>query len=133
MANQVTVKDTQIHVGDTIRVFYRIIEKEEKAGKTKREVKQEVRERLQPYEGIVIGIRGDGDNKSFTVRRMGLDGVGIERIFPVLSPWISKVTIKKRGFPKRAKLNYIRDLKGQNRIRSITLAKKGKEKVTSKS
>lgn len=118
MANQVTVKETQIHVGDTIRVFYRIIEKEVKAGKTKKEVKQEVRERLQPFEGIVIGIKGEGDNKSFTVRRIGIDSVGIERIFPVISPWISKITVKKKGIVKRAKLNYLRDLKGKIRIKS---------------
>lgn len=97
MANQVTVKETPIHVGDTVRVFYRIIEKEEKAGKTKKEVKQEVRERLQPYEGVVTAIRGEGVNKSFTVRRIGVDKVGIERIFPVVSPWIGKITVRKKA------------------------------------
>lgn len=110
MANHVLVGDTQIHVGDTVRVFYRIIEKEVKAGKTKKEVKQEVRERLQPFEGIVIGIKGEAENKSFTVRRIGVDNIGIERIFPVVSPWIRKITVKKKGLVKRAKLNYLRSL-----------------------
>lgn len=109
MANQTTIKNTKVAVGDTVRVFYKIIEKEVKAGKTKREVKQEVRERLQPYEGIVIAIKSVAENQSFTVRRIGVDKVGIERIFPVISPWIDKVTVLKHAKVRRAKLYYIRN------------------------
>lgn len=97
MANTVNIKNTQIHLGDTVCVYYRIIEKEEKAGKTKKEVKQEVRERIQPYEGVVTKIRGSGVNKSFTVRRVGADNIGIERIFPIYSPWIDKVIVRKKA------------------------------------
>ncbi len=118
MANQTVVKDTPIHIGDTVRVFYKIIEKEEKAGKTKKEVKQEIRERLQPYEGLVISIRGIAENQSFTIRRMGVDAVGIERIFPVISPWINKVTVTKKGRVKRAKLTYLRDHSSEPRIKA---------------
>ncbi len=108
MANQVTVKEKQIKLGDTVQVFYRIVEKEIQAGKTKKEVKEEVKERIQPYEGVVIRIRGSGENKSFTVRRIGADNIGIERIFPVNSPWISKVVVKT----KKTKVNLKRG--GQN-------------------
>lgn len=118
MANSLLIKDKIVHVGDTICVFYKIIEREVSAGKTKKEVKEQTRERLQPYEGIVIAIRGQGDNKSFTVRRIGVDNVGVERIFPVLSPWITKITVKKKAQVRRAKLNYLRNIKGSNIIKS---------------
>lgn len=117
MANQVVVKDTSLHIGDTVKVFYKIIEKEVTSGKTKRETKQEVRERLQPFEGIVIGIKGSSENKTFTVRRIGTDNIGIERIFPVISPWIEKIVVKKHALVKRAKLTYLRDLKKQAKIK----------------
>ncbi|MBI4058664.1 50S ribosomal protein L19 [Candidatus Microgenomates bacterium] len=62
------------------------------------------------FEGIVIAIRGEGENKSFTVRRMGVDNVGIEQIFPLSSPWIQKVDVKQKGTSgiKHAKLYYLR-------------------------
>lgn len=118
MANQTTIKNTKVSIGDTIRVFYKIIEKEEKAGKTKKEVKQEIRERLQPYEGTVISIRGINQNQSFTVRRTGVDNVGIERIFPVISPWIEKISVKKHAKVKRAKLYYLRNLNKKAKIKT---------------
>lgn len=133
MANTVLVKETPIHVGDTVKVYYKIIEHETEAGKTKRETKEKVRERFQPYEGIVIAIRGKDENKSFTVRRIGVDNVGIERIFPVISPWIQKVVVKKQGLVKRAKLYYLRNLKGTNLIKTIkTVKKEQKPKSQSK-
>ncbi len=113
MANQITLGETTFHVGDTIRVNYKLIEKEKVAGKAKREVKEETRERVQIYEGIVISIRGDGMNKSFTVRRIGNGKIGIERIFPAISPWIKKVEVKLKGHPRRAKLYYLRDRVGK--------------------
>ncbi|MBI4129707.1 50S ribosomal protein L19, partial [Candidatus Roizmanbacteria bacterium] len=79
--------DIPFHVGDTIRVHYRIIEKEKIAGKTKKSVKEEIKERVQPFEGVVMGVRGVAENKSFTVRRIGADNIGIERVFPLISPW----------------------------------------------
>jgi len=102
-----------IHVGDTVRVHYKLIEKEKVAGKTKREVKEEIRERTQVFEGIVIGIKGSTENTMFTVRRIGLAAVGIERIFPLVSPWIKKIEVKKHGEVRRAKLYYLRDRKGK--------------------
>lgn len=104
---------TELHVGDLIRVHYRLIEKEKVAGKAKREVKEQQRERIQVFEGILIAIKGSGDNAMFMVRRIGAAAVGIERIFPLRSPWIKNITIKKRGKVRRAKLYYLRDKIGK--------------------
>jgi large subunit ribosomal protein L19 len=107
-------KKTEFHVGDTVRVHYKLIEKEEVTGKTKREKHEEVRERTQVFEGIVIAIKGDGSNAMFTVRRIGIGSIGIERIFPLVSPWIKKLEVKKSGQVRRAKLYYLRDRTGKS-------------------
>jgi len=101
------------HVGDTVRVHYKLIEHEKVAGKTKREVKEETRERTQAFEGIVISIKGSGANCMFTVRKIGSGAIGIERIFPLVSPWIKKLEVKKPGDVRRAKLYYLRDKQGK--------------------
>ncbi len=103
----------QIHVGDTVRVHYRLIEKEKVAGKTKREVKEESRERIQVFEGILIAIKGSAENCMMTVRRIGVGAIGMERIFPISSPWIKKIDVKKYGDVRRAKLYYLRDRTGK--------------------
>lgn len=113
MANSAQWNDIVFHIGDTVRVHYKLIEKEKVAGKTKREVKEEIRDRLQVFEGIVIAIRGSGANLMFTVRKIGAAAVGIERIFPVISPWIKKLEVKKLGNVRRAKLYYMRDKIGK--------------------
>lgn len=109
MAIAANLHNTTFHVGDTVRVHYRIIEKEVVSGKTKKEKHEEQKDRIQVYEGIVLAIRGSGDGKSFVVRRMGIGNIGIERIFPFISPWIKKITIKKKGNVRRAKLYYLRE------------------------
>jgi large subunit ribosomal protein L19 len=81
--------------GDTVRIFYKIIE----GGKS----------RVQPFEGIVISKKGTGVSKTFTVRRIGADNIGVERIFPLYSPMIEKVEVVKRSKVRRAKLYYIKD------------------------
>lgn len=89
--------------GDTIRVMVKVIEGE--------------KERLQRFQGVVIGLRGSGLRASFTVRKVS-DGVGVERIFPLHSPSISSVEVLKRGRVARSKLYYLRELKGRKaRIR----------------
>ncbi len=87
----------EFHVGDTVRIDYKIVEEGKK-------------DRTQPYEGIVIGIRGAGESKSFTVRKIGVDNIGVERIFPLNSPWIKNLVVVKKPKRKirRAKLNYLR-------------------------
>ena len=84
--------------GDTITVDYRISE----GGK----------ERIQRYRGVVIRISGNGDKKRFTVRKIS-EGVGVERIFTIESPFIEKITVEKFGKVRRAKLYYLRALTGK--------------------
>ncbi|KKU86917.1 50S ribosomal protein L19 [Candidatus Gottesmanbacteria bacterium RIFCSPLOWO2_01_FULL_48_11] len=106
-------KEVTFHVGDTVRVHYKLIEKEKVSGKTKREVHEETHERTQAFEGIVLSIRGSGPNAMFTVRRIGVGAIAIERIFPLVSPWIKKLEVKKLGDVRRAKLYYLRWRKGK--------------------
>jgi large subunit ribosomal protein L19 len=87
-----------IHVGDTVKVGVRIRE----GGK----------ERVQPYEGVVIAMRHGGINKTITVRRI-FQGVGVERVFLVHSPRIDNIKIIRRGKVRRAKLFYLRDRVGK--------------------
>ena len=112
-----TKKSVDLHIGDTIRVHYKLIEHEKVAGKTKREVKEETRERVQVFEGIVISMKGSGDNTMFTVRHMGAGAIGVERIFPLISPWIRKIDVKKKGEVRRAKLYYLRGRQGKSATR----------------
>lgn len=113
MSNMAQWSMVQFHVGDTIRVHYKLIEHEKVAGKTKREVKEETRERVQVFEGIVLSIKGSGMNTMFTVRRIGAGAIGVERIFPLISPWIRKIEVKKRGDVRRSKLYYLRSRQGK--------------------
>jgi large subunit ribosomal protein L19 len=84
--------------GDTVRVHVRVIE----GG----------RERVQLYEGIVIGRSGGGIRETFTVRKISF-GVGVERIFPVHAPILQKIEVTRRGDVRRAKLYYLRDRVGK--------------------
>ncbi len=85
--------------GDTVRVNVKIKEGE--------------RERVQAYEGVVIARDGQGINESFTVRKISF-GEGVERVFPVLSPMIDSIEVKRRGVVRRAKLYYLRDRRGKS-------------------
>ncbi len=96
-------KTPEFRAGDTVRIHYKIIE----GGKV----------RIQPYEGIVISRKGEGVSKTFTVRRIGADNIGVERIFPLYSPNIEKIEVKKRGKVRRAKLYYLRAKKGREAMR----------------
>ncbi len=91
--------------GDTVRVHVRIIEGS--------------RERIQVFEGVVIKRRGGGISETFTVRKISY-GVGVERTFPVHTPKIEKIDVTRRGRVRRAKLYYLRNLRGKAaRIREI--------------
>ena len=85
--------------GDTVRVNVKISEG--------------TRERVQAYEGVVIGRSGAGINESFTVRKISY-GEGVERVFPVYSPTIESISVVKRGKVRRAKLYYLRDRRGKS-------------------
>ncbi len=84
--------------GDTVRVHAKIVEG--------------TRERIQVFEGVVIGRQGTGVREMFTVRRISY-GVGVERMFPVHSPRIDKIEVVRRGVVRRAKLYYLRNLTGK--------------------
>lgn len=101
MAQSAMHKKTQFNVGDIVRVYQKI---EEGSGK-----KDKVKTRLQYFEGMVIGIRGEGASKTFTIRRMGAGGIGIEKIFPLHLPTIDHVDVVSHGNVRRAKLYYIRN------------------------
>ena len=85
-------------VGDTVVVHFEIME-----GKTKRS---------QKYEGVVISIKGEGVRKTFTVRKISY-GVGVERVFPINSPFVEKVEVVRKGRVRRAKLTYLRNRTGK--------------------
>jgi len=84
--------------GDTVRVHVRIVEGS--------------RERVQVFEGIVIAISGSGTRRTFTVRKVSY-GVGVERIFPLHSPSLDAIQVVRRGQVRRAKLFYLRNLRGK--------------------
>jgi len=86
-----------LEVGDLIRVHQKIYEEE--------------KTRLQVFEGTVIAIKNRGTNKSITVRKMSYDKVAVERIWPLDSPHIDHIDIKKKGNERRAKLYFLRGLK----------------------
>ena len=100
--SQIRTDIPEFRVGDTIKVNYRIIE-----GKN---------ERIQAYQGIVTAIKGSGVSKNYTVRKMS-GSVGVERTFPFSSPKVDSVELIRKGKVRRAKLNYLRDLKGQAKIK----------------
>ncbi|MCB1649329.1 MAG: 50S ribosomal protein L19 [Gammaproteobacteria bacterium] len=75
-------------------------------------IKEGDRERLQAFEGVVIGVRNRGLNSAFTVRKIS-HGVGVERTFQTYSPLLDSITLKRRGDVRQAKLYYLRDLSGK--------------------
>ncbi|CCO08475.1 50S ribosomal protein L19 [Desulfotomaculum varum] len=92
--------------GDTVKVNYKVIEGN--------------RERIQAFEGIVIRRRGGGLSETFTVRRVSY-GVGVERTFPLHSPKIDSIEVVRRGKVRRARLYYLRALRGKKaRIKELT-------------
>ena len=103
----------EFQAGDTVRVNVKIKEGE--------------RERVQAYEGVCIARGGQGIDESFTVRKISF-GDGVERVFPILSPMIESIEVKRRGVVRRAKLYYLRDRRGKSaRIaeRQMSSAPKG--------
>jgi large subunit ribosomal protein L19 len=94
------LRDTHedVDIGDFVRVHLKI--------------KEGTRERIQIFEGTVIGRRGSGVNETMTIRRVSY-GIGVERVLPVHSPKISKIDVVRKGRVRRAKLNYLRDRVGK--------------------
>jgi len=124
MALFATHKETKFGVGDRVRVTQKIKEGE--------------KERLSVFEGMVIGIKGRGEGKSFLVRRVGAQQIGIEKIFPLALPTITQVEVVKKGVRgvRRAKLYYTRD-KSRKEVdqiykKAVKKADKVKSKIASK-
>lgn len=92
----------EFRVGNTVKVDVKIIE-----GK---------RERIQSFEGVVTSRKGSGVNETFTVRKK-IGNVGINRVFPLHSPKIDKITVVKKGKARRAKLNFLKKVKGQYKFK----------------
>ncbi|GAA1194557.1 large subunit ribosomal protein L19 [Brevibacterium paucivorans] len=88
----------EFRAGDTVNVHVRVVEGN--------------RERIQVFKGVVIRRQGQGVSETFTVRKISF-GVGVERIFPVHSPVVDKIEVLSRGIVRRAKLYYLRDLRGK--------------------
>jgi len=95
---QIKENVTEIHVGDTAKVYFKIVEG--------------ARERVQVFEGIIIAINNGGIRKTFVVRKIS-NGVGVERIFPLHSPRVERIEVVRRGRVRRAKLYYLRDKVGK--------------------
>lgn len=102
LAEQALVNDDipEFEAGDTVNVHYRVREGE--------------KERIQQFEGLVISRRGTGPNQTFIVRKISAGNIGVERIFPLYSPFIAQIEVKKRGDVRRAKLYYLRDRQGKS-------------------
>jgi large subunit ribosomal protein L19 len=88
----------EFRAGDTVRVHVRVVEGD--------------KERIQVFQGVVIGRRGGGTRETFTVRKIS-GGIGVERIFPLHSPSLSRIEVVRRGKVRRAKLYYLRSLRGK--------------------
>lgn len=93
-----TKEHPQFKAGDTITIHYKI--------------KEGNKERIQNFRGVVIQVKGTGITKTFTVRKMS-GNVGVERIFPLYSPFIDQIEVNKKGIVRRAKLYYLRSLTGK--------------------
>ncbi len=104
--------DTVASIGDTVQVHQEVSEGDSK--------------RIQVFEGIVIAIKNRGRNKSFTVRKIGANTVGVEKIFPVFLPTIKEIKVVRKGNVRRSKLYYLRDKVGK----AATKVKEKKEYET---
>ena len=102
VADQLKPEDqlSDMTVGDTVDVHYRIVEGD--------------KERIQVFQGVLIGMKGRGINRTITIRRI-VANEGVERIFPLHSPRIAKIEVVRRGDARRAKLYYLRDRIGKAR------------------
>lgn len=128
LAEQTLINDEypEFKTGDTVNVHYRVREGD--------------KERIQQYEGLVISRKGSGANKTFMVRKISAGNIGVERVFPLYSPFIAKIELKKQGDVRRSKLYYLRERRGkaarikekgqnQNNVRELNRQAEAKAKA----
>jgi len=114
MANQITFQDKSFAIGDTISVDYKIKEADGK-------------ERIQAFAGILLKVKGDtNENRMITVRKMSHDGIGIERIIPLMSPFIASIKLVKKSNYQKSKLYFVRELSDQKLRNKLYSKKKSK-------
>ncbi|WP_176466195.1 50S ribosomal protein L19 [Aliifodinibius salipaludis] len=129
LAEQTLINDEypEFKTGDTVVVHYRVREGD--------------KERIQKFEGLVISRRGTGANQTFMVRKISAGNIGVERIFPLHSPFVAKIELKRQGDIKRSKLYYLRERQGksarvkekdQNQDNVRELNRKAEEKAAAK-
>jgi len=127
MANSFLYKEVVYKVGDTVSIDYKL--------------KEGDKERIQVFKGIITKVRGDSEaNRMFTVRRISKTGTGVEKIIPLLSPYIAKMELVKKSSYQKAKLYFIRDLTEQEvrtklyqvKKKHVVKHKKAAKKVTVK-
>lgn len=112
MAHSFILKDVSLQVGDTIAVDYRVKESDDK-------------ERLQQFKGILIAIKGESEKtRMITVRKIAKSGVGVERIFPVTSPFVASIALVKKSTYTKAKLYFLEDLSDQQLRQKLYKQKK---------
>ena len=118
LAEQASLRENRLSftIGDTVDVHTRILEGD--------------KERIQVFSGVVISMRGQGTNEMFTVRRI-VAGEGVERTFPVNSPKVAEVVVKRHARVRRAKLFYLRDRVGKATRLRERRAKAGESEVSS--
>lgn len=126
MSNSFSYQDTTLQVGDTVVVDYRIKESDGK-------------ERIQPFRGILTAIKGTTpQTKMFTVRKMSKSGIGVERIFPLQSPFVAKIALDKKSTYQKAKLYFLENLSEQQvrqklyKQKNPSVKKHASSKTTSK-
>ncbi len=111
MSNSFLYKDTCYKVGDTVSIEYKL--------------KEGDKERTQIFKGIIVKVRGDSEeNRMFTVRKISKTGTGVEKIIPLLSPFIAKMELVKKSSYQKAKLYFIRGLTEQEVRTKLYQAKK---------
>lgn len=100
MANSFIYKETKYKIGDTVSIDYKL--------------KEGDKERIQVFKGIIIKVKGDSEaNRMFTIRKISKIGIGVEKIIPLLSPYIAKMELVKKSSYQKAKLYFIRNLTKQ--------------------
>ena len=100
MSNSFLYKETRYKVGDTVSIDYKL--------------KEGDKIRIQIFKGIIVKVKGDSEaNRMFTVRKISKTGTGVEKVIPLLSPYIAKMELVKKSSYKKAKLYFIRDLTEQ--------------------